>query len=221
MKFAYLYAKVFKKILRGKAICNSQIDTTTKVNSGCSIINCTIGRYNNIGYDNEISNAEIGSFCSFSDHVYIGGAEHPMDWVSTSPVFENVRNSGPRKKFAIFDLPAGKRTVIGSDVWIAHNVSVKAGVTIGHGAVLGTGAVVTKDVPPYAVVVGCPAKIIKYRFDDVTVSALLESNWWKLTDSQLNEVSQYIQEPLKFAEMVKRLKTNRENVQKIVSGSKL
>lgn len=62
MNLLYIYAKVFKKFLRGKAIYNSMVDTTTKVNSGCSICNCKIGRYNNIGYDNELNNVEIGSF---------------------------------------------------------------------------------------------------------------------------------------------------------------
>lgn len=127
MTLSYFYAKAFKKILRGKAVNNSQIDRTTKVNSGCSITNCSIGRYNNIGYDNEINNSEIGNFCSFSDHVFIGGDEHPLDWVSTSPVFESVKNSGPKRKFASFDVPEGKRTIIGSDVWIAHGVCIKGG----------------------------------------------------------------------------------------------
>ena len=127
MTLSYLYAKVFKKILRGKAIYKSQIEPSTKVNSGCSITNCTIGRYNNIGYDNEINNTEIGNFCSFSDHVFIGGDEHPLEWVSTSPVFESVKNSGPKRKFASFDVPEGKRTIIGSDVWIAHGVCIKRG----------------------------------------------------------------------------------------------
>ena len=206
MNLLYIYAKVFKKILRGKAVCNSIVDKTTKINSGSSITNCIIGRYNNIGYDNEISNTVIGNFCSFSDHVYIGGAEHPIDWVSTSPVFENVKNSGPKRKFAEFDLPKEKKTIIGSDVWIAHGVSIKAGVKIGHGAVIGTGAVVTKDVPPYAVMAGCPAKLLKYRFDEITILALLESEWWNLTDAQLDLLGKYIQEPIKFTEMVEQLK---------------
>lgn len=208
MKLSYIYAKVVKKILRGKAVYSSQIDATTKVNSGCSITNCTIGRYNNIGYDNEICNTEIGSFCSFSDHVFIGGDEHPLEWVSTSPVFENVKHSGPSRKFASFDVRAGKRTFIGNDVWIAHNVSIKAGVTVGTGVAIGTGAVVTKDVPPYAVIAGCPAKVIKYRFDEATIAALLDSRWWELTDEQLDKVAKYIQEPGKFIKMVNRLKNN-------------
>lgn len=206
MTLSYIYAKIFQKYLRGKAIYKSQIDVSTKVNAGCCITNCVIGRYNNIGYDNQINNALIGNFCSFSDHVFIGGDEHPLSWVSTSPVFENVKHSGPLKKFANFNVPIGKRTVIKSDVWIGHNVSIKSGVIIGTGAAIGTGAVVTKDVPPYAIVAGCPAKIIRYRFDEETIAALLNSRWWDLSDEQLIKVALYIKEPLKFVEMIRSIR---------------
>lgn len=208
MKLSYIYAKIFKKLLRGKAISNSNIDSTTKVNSGSSITDCKIGRYNNIGYDNDLNNVEIGSFCSFSDHVFIGGDEHPLEWVSTSPVFENVKHSGPSRKFANFNVPDGKCTFIGNDVWIGHNVSVKAGVTIGTGAAIGTGAVVTKDVPPYAIVVGVPAKIIRYRFEEQIICQLLESKWWELPEDKLQEIGKYIKEPFTFIEAVKRIRTS-------------
>ena len=206
MKPSYIYAKIYKKIIRGKAVCNSTIHPTTKVNSGSSIVNSTIGRYNNIGYDNELNNVEMGSFCSCSDHVFIGGDEHPLEWVSTSPVFEGVKHSGPKRKFASFEVPAPRRTIIGNDVWIAHGVCIKAGVTIGTGAAIGTGAVVTKDVPPYAIVAGVPAKIIRYRFDKETIKNLLKSKWWELSDSQLDEVGKYIKNPKEFVEAVKNIK---------------
>lgn len=200
MKLNYIYAKAFKKFLRGKAVINSEIDKTAKINSGVSITNSKIGRYSNIGYDDEINNAEIGNFCSFSDHVYIGGDEHPLEWVSTSPVFESVKHSGPKRKFAEFDVPKGKRTIIGSDVWIAHGVCIKAGVTVGTGAAIGSGAVVTKDVPPYAIVAGVPAKIIRYRFDENTIKQLLETKWWNLSDEQLEKVAKYMKDPKQFIE---------------------
>ena len=205
MKISYIYAKAFKKIIRGKAVNNSVIDKTTKVNSGSCIINSVIGRYNNIGYDNELNNVEIGNFCSFSDHVFIGGDEHPLEWVSTSPVFESVKHSGPSRKFANFDVPKSRRTIIGHDVWIAHGVCIKAGVKVGTGAAIGTGAVVTKDIPPYAIVAGVPAKIIRYRFDEETINGLLESKWWNLNEDQLSVVAKYIKEPQKFIMEVKNL----------------
>ena len=198
MTLSYLYAKLFKKIFRGKAIINSTIDYTAKINSGSSIVCSNIGRYTNIGYDNEINNAEVGSFCSFSDHVFVGGDEHPLEWVSTSSVFENISHSGPKKKFSNHEVLPTLRTTIGSDVWIAHGVSIKAGVNIGHGVVIGTGAVVTKDIPPYAIVAGVPAKIIRYRFDEDTIDKLLETKWWNLNDTELSIVAKYVTSPKIF-----------------------
>lgn len=107
-----------------------------------------------------------------------------MDWVSTSLVFQNVRHSGPSKRFAKFDLPKSKKTVIGNDVWIGHGVTIKQGVVVGDGAVIGSNAVVTKDVPPYAIVGGVPAKVVKYKFPQEVIERLEEIQWWNLPDEE-------------------------------------
>lgn len=161
-----------------------------------------MGKYSYIGHDSQITNTKIGAFCSISDHVYIGGAEHPMDWVSTSPVFQNVKNSGPTKRFSKFDLPSQKLTEIGNDVWIGHNVTIKQGVTIGHGAVVGSNALVTKDVPPYAVVGGIPAKVLKYRFNEETITLLLQSKWWEMNENELSERACLIKDPCSFIKSI-------------------
>ena len=187
MSLLYYYSKFFKKILRGKCVINSQIHEAAKINSGATIVDSTIGRYTYTCYDDEIVNCEIGQFCSISDDVIIGGAEHPIDWVSTSPVFQNVKHSGPKKRFSKHNFEGIARTVIGNDVWVGKRVIIKAGIKIGDGAVIGAGAVVTKDVPPYAVVAGVPGKVLKYRFDEETIAKLLKLKWWNLSDEELEK----------------------------------
>ena len=199
----YLYGKFFKKIIRGKCVINSVIHKTAKVNSGATIVDSTIGRYTYTCYDDEIVNCEIGQFCSISDEVVIGGAEHPSEWVSTSPVFQNVKHSGPKKKFAKFDFDGIKRTIVGNDVWIGRRAIIKAGVHIGDGAIVASGSVVTKDIPPYAVVGGVPAKVIKYRFDEETIKELLQSEWWNMPDEELEVAADKIRNANRFINYIK------------------
>lgn len=205
MTIKYLYSKLFKKYLRGKSILRCNIHRTAVVASGCNIVDSTLGKYSYVGYDSLIVKSIVGSYCSLAEGIIIGGAEHPMDWVSTSPVFQNVRHSGPTKRFAKIDLPTVKTTTIGNDVWIGNRAIVKQGITIGDGAVIGAGAVVTKDVEPYSIVVGCPAKHIKYRFNKDVVEELLQIKWWELPDEKLSILGRYIQVPQEFIAQVKKL----------------
>lgn len=204
MKLSFLYSKFFKKILRGKSIMNSCIDSTASLYSGSEFYNSTLGRHSYVGYDSEVHHCQIGAFCSIANHFIVGGAEHPMQWASTSPAFLSTKG-GARVRFAKFDYNGTKKTVIGNDVWIGSRVIVKSGVKIGDGAIVGSGSVVTKDVPPYAIVVGCPAKIIKFRFDDNTIKALIESQWWELPDEEIKYVANYIRDPLIFVDKIKEI----------------
>lgn len=202
MTLGYLYSKFFMRVVRGKSILNSNINKKAKVYSGSLVYSSSLDRYSYIGYDCNIINCEIGSFCSIADGVIIGGARHPMEWVSTSPVFYNAKG-GTGLHLGSLDIPKGKRSYIGNDVWIGQRAIIMQGIKVGNGAVIGAGAVVTKDVPPYAVVVGVPARIIRYRFDVDTISQLQESQWWSLPDGVLREYSNYINKPMDFCNILK------------------
>lgn len=176
---------------------NSVVDITSKVESGSLFLNSTMGKYSFCGYDCEIINCKIGSFCSIANNVIIGGAMHPINWVSMSPVFYHGRDS-VKKKFSEFYRDPDKETVVGHDVWIGHGSHIKQGVTIGTGSVVGMGSVVTKDVPPYSIVGGNPARVIRMRFDEDVANQLLKSEWWNMSESRIQELSQYIQDPVEF-----------------------
>lgn len=199
---SYLYAKLLKK-LRGSAIRNSDIHKTSKVEAGSTVVNSTFDKHSFCGYDCEILDCDIGSFVSIASGVIIGGGMHPVDWVGMSPVFYSGRDS-IKAKFSEFDRDAILRTYIGHDVWIGRNALIKQGVTIGTGAVVGMGSVVTKDVEPYAIVGGAPAKLIRYRFDAETRTALLKSEWWNFEEEQLHDCAKDIRDPKLFLEKLKK-----------------
>ena len=135
-----------------------------------------IGKYTYVGeYSVLYGHTYIGRYCSIARNVAIGAAGHRLDMLSTSPIpFKApMTESGS----GVENYP---ETNIGNDVWIGIGATILMGIQVGHGAVIAAGAVVTKDVPPYAVVAGVPAKVIKYRFKDEIIKELLESKWWEL-----------------------------------------
>ena len=115
--------------------------------------------------------------------VIIGPDQHPIDWLSTQS-FQYIHYKSD------FDFRPGE-VINGNDVWIGLNVIVQRGITIGDGTIIGSGSVVTKDVPPYAIVGGIPAKIIRYRFSPEIIARLLDLKWWKLDLQELRDVRFY------------------------------
>lgn len=182
---AFIWSKIFKKI-RLSSVRNSDIHKTSVIESGSNVVNSSFARYSYCGYDCEIIFTRIGSFTSISNNVHIGGGAHPLTWVGMSPVFyDNVDSI--KKKFAMHKRPDSLETIIGNDVWIGQSTLIKQGITIGDGAVIGMGSVVTRDVEPYSVVAGNPAKQIKKRFDDTTIAELLQVKWWDLSEEDIEK----------------------------------
>lgn len=202
MNLSYFICKLLKKS-RLRAVKRSFIHSTAKIESGSHVVDSSFGRHSFCGYDCEVSNSDVGSFCSIANEVIIGGGMHPIAWVSTSPVFYKGRDS-VKAKFSSHERMRVKRTNIDHDVWIGARAIVKQGVNIGIGAVVGMGSVVTKDVEPYAIVGGCPAKVIRKRFDDETVRRLLESRWWEYSDEQLTSYATVFVDPDEFLRKLRK-----------------
>lgn len=198
----YLWFKFVKK-LRRSAIKNSKIHPTSKVEAGSEIISSIFSRHSYCGYNCEIINTEIGAFCSISNNVTIGGGMHPIDWVSTSPVFYFGKDSVKKKYSEHHRLPP-KKVIIGNDVWIGKNVMIKQGVKIGSGSVIGMGSIVTKDIEPYSIVAGNPAKLIRKRFSEEIIEKLLKINWWDFTDEQLSKSAIYFIDPSSFIDSIEK-----------------
>ena len=208
-KLSHYWLKFTKKA-KLKSLVNSAVHNTSKVEHGTEFNNSTMGKYSYCGYNCTINYTDIGSFCSISNDVIIGGGIHPIDWVGTSPVFYDGKDS-VKVKFSNFKRPDIKRTTIGNDVWIGRNVMIKSGISIGHGAVVGMGSIVTKDVEPYAIVGGNPAKLIKFRFTSTVVSDLLNLKWWDMEEDQLKQVSGYVKDVVRFINETKKLKHKKSN----------
>lgn len=142
-----------------------------------------VGAYTYFGSDCMIGSLNIGRFCSVAPGVKIGLGEHEVKYVSTHPFFYNSKNgfSIPSGIGVPRDLKLKKHTSarIGNDVWIGANSIIARGVNIGSGAVVAAGSIVNKNVEPYSIVGGVPAKHIKYRFEQETINRLLSIEWWK------------------------------------------
>lgn len=199
--FRYALARMQTR-LRLSAIRASVIHPTSTIEPGSQVVDTTIDRHSFCGYNCALLRARIGAFCSIADAVYIGGSAHPIEFVSTSPVFLSHKDS-VKAKFSRHDYYNFPETIIGNDVWIGHGAKVRAGVRIGHGAVIGMGAIVTRDVRDYAIVAGNPAREVRRRFDDETVGRLLASRWWEYDDDRLKAAAVNFNDPAKFLDWTK------------------
>ena len=196
--FGYLFAKLIKRIYC-PALKNCEMGEDTRVGSESNCINMQLGRHSYLGKACTVQNVKIGTFSSVSHNCSLGGCRHEMAYVSTSPVFCRGGHTSLKR---LGHLPEVEQpfTTIGNDVWIGEKCFIKAGISIGDGAVVGAHSVVTHDVPAYAIVAGCPARILRYRFDDQTIESLLRIKWWEWDDEKIKRNSALFETPQKLIE---------------------
>lgn len=169
----------------------NSIGTHTKLYTPCHINDCVIDDYTYISFNAWVTKTKIGKFCSIGPNLVCGWGIHPTNGISTSPSFYSTKSPN-NVSFSTDDkIEERKPITIGNDVFIGANVTILDGVTIGDGAIIGAGAVVSKDIPPYAIAVGCPIEIKRFRFNKEQIDALKKVEWWNYDDDKLKDVEKY------------------------------
>lgn len=200
MNIYYILCRLINR--RPASVKNSIIDKQASIGNAAQVVDSKIGRYTYV-YESKIINCDIGAFCSIAADCTIGGASHPITWISTSPVFYSGRNVFG-KNFSDNNFESYAKTKIGNDVWIGSKCLIKGGISIGDGAIIGMGSVVTHDVPPYEIWAGNPAKFIRKRFDDETIRHLQKIQWWDFPEEKLHCVGKYFDSPDLFINKMKK-----------------
>jgi len=174
---------------------NCQFDAYVRLYKGVFLRSVKVGKASYISRNTQAGFASIGNYCSIGPEVIIGGlGKHPVNQLSTHPAFysPHLRAGISFVNSETFEeLP---HTMIGSDVWIGVRAIILDGVTVGDGAVIAAGALVNKNVPPYAVVAGVPARVIRYRFDEQVIDVLLNWKWWNLPEENVQKISAVLEQ---------------------------
>lgn len=144
--------------------------------------------YSYLSRNSYVKNTYIGKFCSIGPNFCCGLGIHPTNGVSTSPMFYSTLKQNGFSLTEVDKVVESKQIIIENDVFIGANVTVLDGVKIGNGAIIGAGAVVTKDIPPYAIAVGVPARVVKYRFEKDQIEKLQKVKWWNFEIDKLRDV---------------------------------
>ena len=169
------------------SVRNSTLGRYTEVDERCNIIDSEIGDYSYVIREGEIWSARIGKFANIASHVRINATNHPT-WRASQHHFTYRANdywADAEREEAFFAWRRENSVTIGHDVWLGHGVTVLPGVTIGNGAVIGSGAVVTRDVAPYLIVAGVPARPIRERFPAAIAERVQRLAWWDWSHDRL------------------------------------
>ena len=173
----------------------SSVSRKSKVWGRSRLFHSTIDDYTYVGRDTWVVHAHLGKFCSVANECVIGMGTHSLNFLSTSSLFTSRHNGTGQVWTKKNSFEEYKEIFIGNDVWIGYRAMVMGGVHIGNGAVIAAGAVVTKDVPPYAIVGGVPAKIIRYRFSQNVIDKLIDIKWWNMSETDLKKKISIFQNP--------------------------
>ena len=181
------FLNLFKLRVSKFALIDSKsiISKQSRVNQLCQIYDSKIESFSYVGPNSKIICVDIGKFCSISNDCSIGLPIHSLKCISTSPIFTSKSNGTGISWSEVNSFDEYKRTIIGNDVWIGTKAIIMGGVKIGDGAIIGAGAIVTKDIPNYAIAVGIPAVVIKYRFSNDIINKLNDIKWWDKSERDL------------------------------------
>lgn len=168
---------------------DSTFTKTSIIRRGCILDSSHIGRYCRVQINTKVAFADVGNFSAIGRDSVIGLGQHPTIYLTTNSIFYKKGSWGFHDDWCKeIEFEENARISIGNDVWVGRNTMILDGVTIGDGAIVAAGSVVTKDVPPFAVVGGVPAKVIKYRFPPEMIERLLEIKWWALPDEEITRI---------------------------------
>lgn len=158
---------------------DSRLGAWTEVGARATLAEVEMGDYSYVVHDAQIIYATIGKFCSIASHARVNPGNHPLERVALNHFTYRASAYGlGADEPGFFDRRRSFHVTLGHDVWLGHGAIVLPGVTIGTGAAIGAGAVVTKDVPAFAIAVGNPARIIRFRFPAELRAALIRIAWW-------------------------------------------
>jgi phosphonate metabolism protein (transferase hexapeptide repeat family) len=168
-------------------VTGSRVGAYTEVGARTKLLEVELGDYSYVVHDAEIAYAQIGKFCSIAAMTRINPGNHPM-WRASQAHFSYRASryfAGERDEASFFDWRRSHAVTLGDDVWVGHGAIILPGRRIGTGAVIAAGAIVTKDVQPYAIVAGNPARHLRWRFEPELHEPLMALGWWNWSHDRL------------------------------------